>query len=39
VGGDREELVKQYPQEAELIRRLTRPDAPRYMPAGGGMSR
>jgi predicted cupin superfamily sugar epimerase len=28
VGGDRAELIRQYPHEAELIKLLTRPDAP-----------
>lgn len=32
-GGERDALIRQYPQEAELIRRLTRPDEPLSMPA------
>ncbi|NDJ87175.1 MAG: cupin domain-containing protein [Chloroflexi bacterium] len=31
IGGDRSELEEKYPAEAELIRRLTRPDAPLRM--------
>jgi uncharacterized protein len=31
-GGEREALIAQYPHEAELIRRLTRPEAPLAMP-------
>jgi predicted cupin superfamily sugar epimerase len=27
-GGDRDEMIRQYPHEADLIRTLTRPDAP-----------
>ncbi len=33
VGGDRAALIARYPDEAELIRQLTRPDAPLEMPA------
>ncbi|MCC6191312.1 MAG: cupin domain-containing protein [Anaerolineales bacterium] len=32
VGGDRQALIRQYPHEAQLIRRLTRPEAPLGMP-------
>jgi predicted cupin superfamily sugar epimerase len=32
LGGDRDELIKQFPHEAELITRLTRPDEPLVMP-------
>ena len=31
TGGDRNRLIRQYPREEELIRALTRPDAPLYM--------
>ena len=31
VGGERAELMQQYPQEAALIARLTRPDEPLTM--------
>lgn len=31
VGGAREELIKQYPAETELIRQLTRPNMPLHM--------
>ena len=34
IGGDRDELIAQYPHEAELIRRLTRPERPLTMPGG-----
>ncbi len=32
LGGDREELIAQYPHEAELISQLTRPEEPLRMP-------
>ncbi|MFN8490921.1 MAG: cupin domain-containing protein [Caldilineaceae bacterium] len=32
VGGEREALIQQYPHEAALITRLTRPHEPLYMP-------
>jgi predicted cupin superfamily sugar epimerase len=32
VGGEAEALIRQYPHEADLIRRLTRPAAPLAMP-------
>lgn len=31
TGGDRDELTRQYPGEAERIRRLTRPGAPKHL--------
>jgi uncharacterized protein len=34
VGGERESLIAQYPAEAAMIRRLTRPDSPLHMPDG-----
>ncbi len=33
VGGEREALIQQYPQEAELLARLTRPGEPLHMPS------
>jgi hypothetical protein len=32
VGGDRAELTRLFPREADLIERLTRPDEPLRMP-------
>jgi hypothetical protein len=32
LGGDRDDLIAQFPHEAELITRLTRPDEPLQMP-------
>lgn len=34
LGGDRAALIAHYPQEAELITRLTRPDQPFHAPPG-----
>jgi hypothetical protein len=34
IGATREELIAQYPHEAELIKRLTRPYTPLHMPKG-----
>lgn len=34
IGGQREQLIGQYPAEADLIRQLTRPDAPLNMLPG-----
>jgi predicted cupin superfamily sugar epimerase len=31
VGGERDQLIEQYPDQADLIRQLTRPDAPLHM--------